>query len=60
MELHGVGDAVIDATSGPLPLSSATWLRSVGTGRIAPRVRPGRSIRSIASSSPHWRANWRA
>ena len=61
MELQGVGDAVIDATSGPLPLSSATWLRSVGTGRIAPEGRrPGRSVLSIASSLPRWRANWRA
>ena len=33
MQLQGVGDAAIDAASGPLPLSSATWLRSVGTGR---------------------------
>jgi len=40
MQLQGVGDALIDATSGPLPLSSATWLRSVGTGRIAPERAP--------------------
>ena len=46
----GVGDAVIDATSGPLPLSSATWLRSVGTGRIAPE-RAG-VARSVPSRRP--------
>lgn len=33
-ELNGVSSAVIDASTGPVPLSSSTWLRSLGAGRL--------------------------
>lgn len=33
-ELNGVPGAVVDASTGPVPLSSSTWLRSVGAGRL--------------------------
>ena len=43
MELAGVAGAVVTPDTGPVPLSSATWLQTVAPGRLTPLEEPNGS-----------------